>query len=112
MAVFRVSTSLGIGAVNANVMAGSPFEFPGLNGVQIAMVSDEADVLADISFGGRIVGQQVVVPVEPGALLGPNINENMIIDEAIAPGERITIRLTGGAAASISRTLVNLTPLG
>jgi len=111
MAVFRVSTALGIGAVNANIMAGSPFEFPGLNGVQIAMVTDDADILADISFGGRIVGQQIAVPVEPGAGLGPNINEHMIIDEAIAPGERITIRITGGAGTSVTRTLVNLTPL-
>ncbi len=111
MAVFRVSTALAIGAVNANIMAGSPFEFPGLNGVQIAMCADDADILADISFGGRIVAQQLAVPVEPGALQGPNINEQMIVDEAIAPGERITIRLTGGAGASVTRTLVNLTPL-
>lgn len=112
MAIIRDSTALAIGQIVANILAGSPFEFPGLNGVQIAMVADAGDITAEISFGGRIVGQGVVVPLEPGAGLGPNINEHMIVDEAIMAGERLVVRLTGGVGAAVARTLVNLTPLG
>jgi len=112
MAIIRDSTALGIGAIVANILAGSPFEFPGLNGVQIAVVADAGDITAEISFGGRIVGQGVVIPLEPGVGTGPNVNEHMIVDEAIMAGERLVIRLTGGAGASVVRTLVNLTPLG
>lgn len=110
MPVDLTRTALGIGAINANIMAGSPFEFPGRAEIQIAAVSDVVDTVMNVSFGGRIVAQNAIVPVEPGANQGPNINENIFVNEPILPGERITIAITGGVAASVTRTLVNISP--
>ena len=105
-----IRTALGIGGLDANIMSGDPYLFPGRAGIQIAMVSDQIDTKVTVSFGGRIVSQNAVVPVEPAANQGPNINENMFIDEPIMPGEQIILAITGGVAASITRSLVNITP--
>ena len=111
MPTILTPVALGAGGVNTNVAAGSPFEFPGRANIQIAAVSDQADVLMNISFGSRIVAQDITVPLEPAAGQGPFINQQMFVDEPILNNERITVAMTGGAAASVSRVLVNITPL-
>lgn len=112
MAVLRKSTAVNAGVVVPNQIEGSPFEILARpNVIQIAMVSDQPDVIAQISFGGRIIGDEIAIPLEPGAGQGPNINENLIIQETGAATERVVIRLTGGAANAVVRTLVNFSPL-
>lgn len=112
MSIIRESTAVAAGARIANQVEGSPFEIvPRNQSCQIAMTSDDADLTADIFFGGRLIGQSISIPLASAAGRGPLLNEDMLVNDIILPTERLVISLNGGAGASNVRTLVNLTPL-
>jgi len=112
MPSIRRITSLAAAAVADNVLAGSEFEFlPRAARIRVYQVSDVADTTVDVSFGNAIQMQAGATPVESAANQGPNTNEHLIVDDVADAGDRIVVRVRGGAAASITRTLIDITVL-
>ena len=112
MPSIRRSTSLAIAGVADNVLAGSEFEFlPRAARIRVYQVSDVGDTTADVSFGNAIQLQAGVVPLEPGVGEGPDTNRHLIVDDVADAGDRIVVRVRGGVAASVTRTLVDITVL-
>ena len=105
-------TALGIAAVADNVLAGSEFEFlPRAARIRVYQVSDQVDTTLDVSFGNAIQTQAAVSPLEPAANQGPFTDRHLIVDDVADAGDRIVVRVRGGAAASVTRTLVDITVL-
>lgn len=111
----RFATTLAAGAINANIIAGSQFEFLGaITRVQIYQLGDIGVGLynSEVFFG-----QVLELADSPGPLgtvgTGPRVPDDLILDAIGAPGDRLVIRMTetGGAAIADVRTLVVLTPV-
>ncbi len=100
---------LAAGAVVSNVMTGSEFErLPAPARIRVAIASDQEDVSCDVSFGNVIQGTAVSVPKEPAAGVGPRLPDELLIDDMADTGDLILVRLRGGAAAAVVRTLVRI----
>lgn len=115
MPAFSVSPDVGIGAVLANALAGSAFEFLSRDSrVIIAMNAETAyEVTATIQYGSEVQLEEGVIPVEPAVGAGPNFPDDVIVDEVGAAGDRLVIRLTNaGAAANHVNIKVRVIPIG
>lgn len=109
------SNQLPIGGTIQNLVAGSKFEFLPMNAaVRIYAVADQVDITVDFTLGNVIVGDDLLVPLAPdgvAGVLGPNTNEHRIAVGAGAAGDRIQLRVTGGAAATTVRFLIEILPV-
>lgn len=110
----RFVTALAAGAVNANILAGSQFEFLGSpSRVQIYGIDDTAGA-GGVAEMEVFFGQELQLTQSPMNLkaAGPEVPEDLLVDDVGAAGDRITIRIaeTGGALAAIANTLVKITP--
>jgi len=110
----RINTTLGANEVVQNILAGSQFEFLGRpSRVQIYSVADLADLI-DLS---AFFGQELQLAASPLTRIadgtGPIVPDNLVIDDIGAPGDRLTVTLTetAGAAGSLARTMVVITPV-
>lgn len=115
MPTHRFSVTVAAGAQVANALAGSQFEFLGAPSVvQVYMAQDTAVGIgeAEVFFGQELEAVQAPIPMRV-ATLGPEVPEDLIVDDVGAPGDRIVIRLieTGGAAGAVIRGMVKVTPI-
>lgn len=117
MPSIKTTTTVAAGGVNANVLAGSQFEFiRAPSRVQIYIVADTVATAvpeAEIFFGQEIELPQAVVGLVLTAGTGPAVPDDLVVDDVAAPNDRLVVRLleTGGLAAAIIRVLVKITPL-
>ncbi len=112
MPSIRDVTNVGVGAVIANILAGSEFEFiPVPAQITVAMATDGDDMTCDITFGNTIQLQAGSIPRAPVANTGPRLPDDVIISDVADAGDRLVVRLRGGAAALDVRTLVRIVPL-
>jgi len=114
MPTFRDARQLAVSENVPNLMAGSQFEFLGRpSRVQVYAVADAAD-LADfeVFFGQELeLSTARLTRVADGT--GPNVPDDLLLDDIGAPGDRITVRATeaSGAAVADIRTMVVITPV-
>ncbi len=100
---------------NDNILAGSIYEFMSRpTRVVVAAVSDQVDAELGVNFGARTMCQaaNTVIPVEPAANTGPDLPQQVVVDDIALPGERIVISVRAGAAASQIRVLSQFTEVG
>lgn len=111
----RFTTTLGANEVNQNIMTGSQFEFLGRpTRVQVYSLAEAADEISvEVFFGQELELSTSPLNIGAAAGLGPTVPDDLILDDVGAPGDRLTIKLTetAGAAGSIARTMVVLTPV-
>lgn len=114
MGVMVRSADVAAAAVNANIWAGSVFEYARSNGlISIGLISPEtaaagpanAGLLATINIGADVVAEEFGVPTLDPAILGynlPIIPDQFYFQDAAAQGDRIVTSVrnpTGGALA-------------
>ena len=112
----RISTSLTAGQVNENVLAGTAIEFPG-RASQVEIYATQAggvsgDILMDVQFGTDLVAEAINVPIETLANQGPLIPDHLMVVDALAPSDRLIVRLRNTSAGPlIATTLVRVQPV-
>lgn len=113
MGVIVRSADVAAGAINANIWAGSVFEYARSNGLlSIGLVQPEtaaagpvAGLLATINVGADVVAEEFPVPTFDPAITGMNaplIPDHFWFQDAAAQGDRIVTSIrnpTGGALA-------------
>lgn len=103
-------TSVGAGAVNENILAGSAFEFARQNSlVSIGIAQSATGGFATIQAGPDIVAEEFSPPI---ATVYPVIPDNMYFSDVAAAGDRLVVRYrnpTGGALTV--RVVCQVTPL-
>lgn len=114
----RRSVVLAVNALNPNILQGSIYEFMSRpTRVIVASSGDQPDTGIGVNFGSRTMCQQAntLSPVEAGTNLGPEIPQQVIVDDIALPGERIVISLQdggAGGAGSTTRVLTQFTEVG
>lgn len=102
--VYRQPTALTANQQVANVLAGTDFEYPpGASTVTVAATVPTGDTVdLNVNFGSRRVAENLRIAVERAAGVGPEIPENLVVSDNVAPTERIQVGLVeqGGLAAS------------
>jgi len=112
----RIQASLTAGSVNENVLSGTAIEFPG-RASQVEIYATfpagvAGDILMDVQFGTDLVGEAIVVPVETLANQGPLIPDHLILVDALAPADRLIVRLRNTSAGTLVVTvLVRVQPV-
>lgn len=114
---FSLLTSVPIGGVVANAFAGSAFEFIGrASRVTIAstvIAAGASEVTATIQFGPEVQLEEGVISSERVVAAGPQMPDDVVVDDVAAPGDRLVMRLTNtGAGARDVRTKVRIIPVG
>lgn len=113
MGVIVRSADVAAGAVNANIWAGSVFEYARSNGLlSIGLIQPEAaaagpmaGLLATINVGADVVAEEFPVPTIDPAIQGRNgpiIPDDFWFQDAAAQGDRIVTAIrnpTGGPLA-------------
>lgn len=113
MGVIVRSADVAAGATNANVWAGSVFEYARTNGLlSLGIISPEtaaagpaAGLLATINVGSDVVAEEFPLPTLDPAIVGRNsplIPDDFWFQDAAAQGDRIVTSIrnpTGGALA-------------
>lgn len=115
MPSIRTVTIQALGTTTPNVLTGSQFEFLGIaSRIQIYAIQDttgDAGVgEVEIFFGQELQFSQSPVNSK-GA--GPEIPEDLLVDDFGAGGDRLVVRVTetGGIAAATVNILVKITPM-
>ena len=113
MQTLRLSNTVAIGATVQNLVAGSKFEFLPVNAaVRIYAVSELGDAVVDFTLGNVVVGDDLLIPFQPAAGIGPNVNEHRIATGAGLAGDRIQLRVTNpNAAPQDVRFLIEILPV-
>ena len=104
MPVVTGRTTIGIGATNNNLFAGSPFEFaPGPSRIRLAVVT-QASLLGDVPYSFSswqdIIIQDGIVAVEFIAGGGPRLPDNIVAEDVAAGGDRMVLSVTNNDAAA------------
>lgn len=119
MPSIRTSEQLAAGGQNGNVLQGNQFEFiQAPSRVQVFAVA-AALVAGGVGEVEVFFGQELQHPqaacnqLAATVVTGPNINEDLIVDDYAAPGDRLVIRIveSSGAQAVEMRTLTKITPM-
>lgn len=115
MPTIRNVTVLAAGAQNANVLTGSQFEFLGApSRIQIYAIQDSTGAAGvgevEIFFGQELEFSQSPTNIKAA---GPDIPDDLLIDDFGAGGDRLVVRVTetGGALGVTVNTLVKITPI-
>lgn len=113
----RIRTVFAAAAVEENILAGSPLEYPGVaSSLEIAATAgtglNPEDCTMDVIIGTDMVAEGVVLGVEAVADAGPQLPENVVVQDAVAPGDHVQIRLRRTAAGAAEYvTLVRIQPV-
>lgn len=114
MPSFVINPDIQPGVTN-NILAGSAFEFaPRDEKVAIAITTASfPDLTATVMFGSDVQVEDAVIPLEIGpAGSGPQIPQNIIVDDVAAAGDRLVIRVTNGTAGALTlQAVVRILPL-
>jgi hypothetical protein len=113
MGVIVRSADIAAGAVNANIWAGSVFEYARSNGLlSIGLVSPEtaaagpvAGLLATINVGADVVAEEFAVPTLDPAVMGinaPIIPDHFWFQDAAAQGDRIVTSIRNPTAGALA----------
>lgn len=115
MPTIRNVTVLAAGAVNANVLTGSQFEFLGApSRIQVYAIDDSNGAggvgEVEIFFGQELEFSQSPVNIKAA---GPDVPDDLLIDDFGAGGDRLVVRVTetGGTLGATVNTLVKITPI-
>lgn len=111
MPTTRDNRSIAAGSTVLNILDGSLFENVQLNGLlTVASVADDAtEVLMSILAGTETLLEESTVPLEPAAGQGPNLQDHIMLNERVARGDKLTVRLRNtGAGAHVVRTLISV----
>lgn len=111
MPTTRPQVTLAAGATVNNVLDGSLFENISREGsLTIAAVADSGTtVLMSVLAGAETLLEESLVPLEPGAGLGPNLQDHLMLLEPVARGDKITLRLRStSAGAQVFRAIVSV----
>lgn len=114
MPTIRTVTAQAAGTTTPNVLTGSQFEFLGVaSRIQIYAIHDTTDAGVpeiEVFFGQEL--QFAQSPVNEKAA-GPEVPEDLIVDDFGAGGDRLVVRVTetGGAAVGTANILVKISPM-
>lgn len=113
---FSVLSSVGAGGVVANAFAGSAFEFIGRpSRVAIAatvIAAGASEVTATIQFGPEVQLEEGQINSERVAAAGPQMPDDILVDDVAAAGDRLVCRLSNsGAAARDVRIKARIIPI-
>lgn len=115
MPSIRVVTVQALGTTTPNILTGSQFEFLGIaSRIQIYAIQDTGGGAGvgevEVFFGQELQFSQSPVNLKT---FGPEIPEDLIIDDFGAGGDRLVVRVTetGGAAIAVVNVLVKITPM-
>lgn len=111
--VFRKLSALGASGVDANILAGTDFEYPtGMSKVVVAVAAVNTLATCTVKFGSRIIAEDLAIAVEQTVGGGPRIPDNVVVSAVVMPTERIQIAITNDAAGTADpTTYVEVTPL-
>jgi len=113
----RFSAAFAAGATNDNILAGSIYEFMSRpTRVIVAAASDVVDSEIGVNFGARTMCQSAntTIPLEPGGVAGagPDIPQQVVVDDIALPGERIVVSVRAVTASAGVRVLTQFTEVG
>ena len=101
---FSVLVSVPISGVVANAFAGSAFEFIGRpSRVAIAATVELAgasDITGTVQFGPEVQLEEGNINAERGVGAGPQMPDDVLVDDVAAPGDRLVFRLTNAVATA------------
>lgn len=110
MPMIMIEESIAAGAVNANLVAGSAFEFARARQVvSLGVVQSATGMFATIQAGGDVIAEEFSLPI---LTTYPIIPDNMYFTDIMEAGDRLVIRVrnpTGGAL--IARAAVQTSPI-
>lgn len=112
---FSTLTAVGAGAVVANALAGSAFEFMGRpSRVAIGITCAAAaanDITATIQFGPEVQLEEGIVPIEAAAGAGTIMPDHILVDDVAAAGDRLVVRLTSALVGGNCNVKVRIIPI-
>jgi len=117
MPTAQFSNDIAANAVVANVLVGSQFEFTGRpTRIQIYITQDSGTAgrgQVEVFFGQELQATPAPISTSAAVRVGPNVPDDLLVDDIAAPGDRIVVRLTeiAGGAGLVVRTKVVLTPV-
>lgn len=107
MPMIMVEESIAAGAVNANLYAGSAFEFARQRGIiSIGVVQSATGMFCTLQAGGDVIAEEFSLPI---LTRYPIIPDEMYFTDVVEAGDRIVARVrnpTGGALTA--RSVVQL----
>lgn len=114
MPTIRTVTVQAAGTTTPNVLTGSQFEFLGVaSRIQIYAIQDSTGAAGvgqvEVFFGQELQLSQSQVNLKAA---GPEIPEDLVVDDFGAGGDRLVVRVveTGGALGATVNILVKITP--
>lgn len=116
MPTAQFTNTIAANGVVANVLVGSQFEFTGRpTRIQLYIIQDPTAGRGQVEvfFGQELQATPAPISNATGVTIGPNVPDDLLVDDIAAPGDRIVVRLTetAGGAGLIVRTKVVLTPV-
>ena len=113
---FSLLVSVPLGGTLANAFAGSAFEFIGRPSrvaiAQTGIAAGVSEVTSTSQFGPEVQLEEGAVNSERGAGFGPQMPDDLVVDDVAAAGDRLVNRLTNtGAAARDVRIKVRIIPV-
>lgn len=115
---FSIMVQIGAGATNANIFAGSAFEFIGRpSRVALALIGQSTttpgDLVATVQFGPEVQLEEGVLAAEAAAGVGAKLPDDIIVDDVAAAGDRLVGRVTNTSAGALwVHAKVRIIPLG
>ncbi|MEE8509337.1 MAG: hypothetical protein V3T07_09755 [Myxococcota bacterium] len=113
MPQIRNRTTLLLGTANANVIAGSAYEFVGRpSRVQVWVVGSAQGLIAQVQFGPELQFELGTVPEEAAPDRGPLTDDVPLADDIASAGDRIVVRVENPTAGNIDEEhIVRITPV-
>ncbi len=113
---FSLLVAVPLGGTLANAFAGSAFEFIGRPSrvaiAQTVIAAGASEVTSTIQFGPEVQLEEGQVNSERVAAAGPQMPDDIVVDDVAAAGDRLVNRLTNtGAAARDVRIKVRIIPI-
>ena len=126
MPVILNAVAVAAGAVNANLVTGSAFEFARVQSIySMGVYASNAGAFCTIQGGSDIIAEEFPVPVSGVAANNPSgaamtttsqfpvIPDSMYFTDVLNPGDRLVMRFRNPSAGSITASfIVQITPTG
>jgi len=112
---FSLLVNVPAGGTLANAFAGSAFEFIGRPSrvaiAQTVIAAGASAVTSTIQFGPEVQLEEGQVNSERGVAFGPQMPDDLVVDDVAAAGDRLVNRLTSTGAAFDVRIKVRIIPV-